>query len=214
VLAARLADRRGELTLDVELSAAAGTTTVLVGESGAGKTSILRALAGLDRPARGRITVDGVDWLDSERDLSLPPWRRAVGYVPQDYALFPHLTVERNVAFGLEGHGLAPGERRRRVQGALAIAGVTALAHRLPERLSGGEQQRVALARAFVVKPAVLLADEPTGSLDFATGETVMELMFDLNREQGTTLVLVTHDTAIARRCEHRITIEAGRVAG
>jgi molybdate transport system ATP-binding protein len=214
MLAARLADRRGELTLEVELAAAAGTTTVLVGESGAGKTSILRALAGLDRPARGRITVDGVDWLDSERGLSLPPWRRAVGYVPQDYALFPHLTVERNVAFGLEGHGLTPGERRRRVQEALAVAGVTDLGHRLPQRLSGGEQQRVALARALAPAPRLLLLDEPLAALDLQTRRAVRtELRVLLGRLPCIT-VYVTHSPVEALVLGDRIVVlERGRVS-
>jgi molybdate transport system ATP-binding protein len=214
VLDARLADRRGELALDVELAAAAGTTTVLIGESGAGKTSILRALAGLDRPARGRITVDGVDWLDTEHDLSLPPWRRAVGYVPQDYALFPHLTVEQNVAFGLDAEGVAPAERRRRVQEALAVAGVGGLDHRLPQRLSGGEQQRVALARALAPAPRLLLLDEPLAALDLQTRRVVRTELRELLGRLPCITVYVTHSPMEALVFGDRIVVlERGRVS-
>ncbi len=214
MLAARLTDRRGELALDVELAAAPGTTTVLVGESGAGKTSILRALAGLDRPARGRITVDGTDWLDTERDVSLPPWHRAVGYVPQDYALFPHLTVEQNVAFGLDARGVAPAERRRRVGDALATAGVPGLAHRLPHQCSGGEQQRVALARALAPAPRLLLLDEPLAALDLQTRRVVRTELRELLGRLPCITVYVTHSPVEALVFGDRIVVlERGRVS-
>ncbi|HUR94840.1 MAG TPA: ABC transporter ATP-binding protein [Gemmatimonadales bacterium] len=193
MLVARLADQRGELALDVELSAPAGSTTVLVGESGAGKTSILRALAGLDRPARGRVSVDGCDWLDTERSLALPPWRRAVGYVPQDYALFPHLTVEQNVSFGLDAGTLGAAQRRHRVHESLAIAGVPGLGARLPHQCSGGEQQRVALARALAPAPRLLLLDEPLAALDLHTRRTVRTELRDLLGRLPCISLYVTH---------------------
>jgi molybdate transport system ATP-binding protein len=214
VLAARLADRRGELALDVELTAPAGTTTVLVGESGAGKTSILRLLAGLDRPIHGRVTVDGHDWLDTTRGLSLEPWRRQVGYVPQDYALFPHLSVERNVAFGLVGRGLSASERRDRVADALATAGVAALGHRLPDRLSGGEQQRVALARALAPRPRLLLLDEPLAALDLQTRRAVRTELRELLGRLPCITLYVTHSPVEALVFGERIVVlERGRVS-
>jgi molybdate transport system ATP-binding protein len=214
VLAARLADRRGDFALDVELAAPAGTTTVLVGESGAGKTSILRLLAGLERPVHGRIAVGGADWLDTARGLSLPPWEREVGYVPQDYALFPHLTVEQNVAFGLHPLGLGPDERRTRVREAMATAGVGGLGHRLPHGLSGGEQQRVALARALAPAPRLLLLDEPLAALDLQTRRTVRTELRELLGRLPCITVYVTHSPVEALVFGERIVVlERGRVS-
>ena len=213
MLAARLADRRGAFELDIELVAEAGATTVLVGESGAGKTSILRALAGLDRPARGRITVDGADWLDTERRFSLAPWQRDLGFVPQDYALFPHLSVEQNVAFGLDPR-LAPGARRARVREALATAGVSGLHDRLPLRLSGGEQQRVALARALAPAPRLLLLDEPLAALDLQTRRQVRTELRELLGRLPCITVYVTHSPVEALVFGERIVVvERGRVS-
>ena len=214
MLAARLADRRGALALDVELAASGGTTTVLVGESGAGKTSILRLLAGLDRPILGRVTVDGDDWLDTGRGLSLEPWRRRVGYVPQDYALFPHLSVERNVAFGLAGRGLTASERRDRVHEALATTGLTGLGHRLPGRLSGGEQQRAALARALAPRPRLLLLDEPLAALDLQTRRAVRTELRELLGRLPCITLYVTHSPVEALVFGNRIVVlERGRVS-
>jgi molybdate transport system ATP-binding protein len=214
VLAARLADRRGEPALDVELAAPGGTTTVLVGESGAGKTSILRLLAGLDRPILGRVTVDGDDWLDTGRGVSLEPWRRRVGYVPQDYALFPHLSVERNVAFGLAGRGLTAAERRDRVHEALATAGLAGLGHRLPGRLSGGEQQRAALARALAPRPRLLLLDEPLAALDLQTRRVVRTELRELLSRLPCITLYVTHSPVEALVFGDRIVVlERGRVS-
>jgi molybdate transport system ATP-binding protein len=214
VLAARLADRRGDFGLDVELAAPPGTTTVLVGESGAGKSTILRLLAGLDRPASGHVTVNGVDWLNSARAVSCPPWERDVGYVPQDYALFPHLSVEDNVGFGLRPLGLDPAERRRRVHEALATAGAGGLGPRMPAGLSGGEQQRVALARALAPAPALLLLDEPLAALDQQTRRAVrIELRQLLGRLPCIT-VYVTHSAVEALVFGDRIVVlERGRVS-
>jgi putative ABC transport system ATP-binding protein len=164
----------------------------------------------LDTPSSGTVNIDGVDLFVMDEDQRAALRAQKVGFVFQSFQLLGNLTALENVMLPLE----LAGRRDARATAAAMLQRV-GLGERLgsyPKVLSGGEQQRVALARAFVVKPAVLLADEPTGSLDFATGGKIMELMFELNRELGTTLVLVTHDRAIAQRCEHRITIEAGQV--
>ena len=213
MLAARLADRRGEFTLDLDLAAEPNTTTVLVGESGAGKTSVLRLLAGLDRPAHGVVTVDGRPWVDTERALLLPPWQRDVGYVPQDYALFPHLSVEQNVAFGLDRR-LPPAIRRERVRGALATAGVAELGRRQPRQLSGGEQQRVALARALAPAPRLLLLDEPLAALDLRTRSTVRTELRKLLARLPCITLYVTHSPLEALVFGDRIVVlERGRVS-
>ena len=188
-----------------------GETLAILGQSGSGKSTLLTLLAGLDSPSSGSIVLNGQD-MQKLNEEQLSKFRaRNIGIIFQQFHLMSHLTALENVMLPLELAG-----RRDARQAATEMLGRVGLSQRLghyPKVLSGGEQQRVALARAFVVQPAVLLADEPTGSLDFATGEKVMELMFELNREQGTTLLLVTHDAGIARRCERRITIEAGRMA-
>ena len=213
MLAARLADRRGEFTLDLDLAAEPNTTTVLVGESGAGKTSVLRLLAGLDRPAHGVVTVDDRPWVDTERALLLPPWQRDVGYVPQDYALFPHLSVEQNVAFGLDRR-LPPAIRRERVRGALATAGVAELGRRQPRQLSGGEQQRVALARALAPAPRLLLLDEPLAALDLRTRSTVRTELRKLLARLPCITLYVTHSPLEALVFGDRIVVlERGRVS-
>lgn len=193
--------------IDVELSR--GETVAIVGASGSGKSTLLSIIAGLDTPTRGTVHIDGQDIFALDEDQRAAVRAQKVGFVFQSFQLLGNLTALENVMLPLELAG-----RRDAREAATQMLQRVGLGERLghyPKVLSGGEQQRVALARAFVVRPAVLLADEPTGSLDFATGEKVMELMFDLNREQGTTLVLVTHDRSIAQRCERRITIEAGR---
>ena len=205
-------DSTGTLAIlrDIDFSLAARETAAIVGASGSGKSTLLSIIAGLDTPTRGTVRIGGEDLFALDEDARAELRARQVGFVFQSFQLMQNLTALENVMLPLE---LA--NRRDARKTAAEMLERVGLAQRLghyPRVLSGGEQQRVALARAFVVEPAVLLADEPTGSLDFATGETVMELMFALNREQGTTLVLVTHDRAIADRCEHRITIEAGRV--
>ncbi|HET9485493.1 MAG TPA: ATP-binding cassette domain-containing protein, partial [Xanthomonadales bacterium] len=193
-----------ELTIldGVGFTIAAGEAVAIVGASGSGKSTLLGLLAGLDVPSTGRVVLDGADLGALDED-GRARWRGGrVGFVFQSFQLLPALTALENVMLPLElrGDRDAQGPARR----ILERVGLGERLGHYPRQLSGGEQQRVALARAFVVHPAVLLADEPTGSLDFATGETVMQLMFDLNREQGTTLVLVTHDRAIASRCERR----------
>jgi putative ABC transport system ATP-binding protein len=206
-------DSTGTLDIlrDIDFSLAPRETAAIVGASGSGKSTLLSIIAGLDTPSRGTVRLAGEDLFALDEDARAGLRARQVGFVFQSFQLMGNLTALENVMLPLELAG-----RRDARSAATEMLKRVGLGERLghyPRVLSGGEQQRVALARAFVVQPAVLLADEPTGSLDFATGETVMQLMFDLNREQGTTLVLVTHDQGIARRCEHRITIEAGRIA-
>ena len=205
-------DSTGTLTIlrDIHFSLAARETAAIVGASGSGKSTLLSIIAGLDTPTRGTVRLVGQDIFALGEDDRAALRAQKVGFVFQSFQLMANLTALENVMLPLELSGV----RGARAQ-ATDMLGRVGLAQRLghyPRVLSGGEQQRVALARAFVVQPAVLLADEPTGSLDFATGETVMQLMFDLNQELGTTLVLVTHDQAIAARCQRKITIEAGQV--
>lgn len=205
-------DSTGSLTIlrDIDFSLNKGETAAIVGASGSGKSTLLSIIAGLDTPSSGTVHIDGVDLFAMDEDHRAALRAQKVGFVFQSFQLLGNLTALENVMLPLE----LAGRRDARATAAAMLQRV-GLGERLgsyPKVLSGGEQQRVALARAFVVKPAVLLADEPTGSLDFATGGKIMELMFELNRELGTTLVLVTHDRAIAQRCEHRITIEAGQV--
>ena len=207
-------DSTGTLDIlrDIDFKLAARETAAIVGASGSGKSTLLSIVAGLDTPTRGTVRLAGQDLFAIDEDDRAALRAQKVGFVFQSFQLLGNLTALENVMLPLELAG-----RRDSRKAAGEMLDRVGLAQRLghyPKVLSGGEQQRVALARAFVVQPAVLLADEPTGSLDFATGETVMALMFDLNRELGTTLVLVTHDPAIAARCEHRITIEAGRIVG
>ena len=206
-------DSTGTLTIlrDIDFSLRRGETAAIVGASGSGKSTLLSIIAGLDTPTSGTVLIDGVDLFARNEDQRAALRAEKLGFVFQSFQLLGNLSALENVMLPLELVG-----RRDARTAATAMLQRVGLGERLghyPKVLSGGEQQRVALARAFVVKPAVLLADEPTGSLDFATGEKVMELMFELNREQGTTLVLVTHDQAIAQRCERCVTIEAGQVA-
>ena len=205
-------DSTGTLDIlrDIDFRLAARETAAIVGASGSGKSTLLSIIAGLDTPTRGTVRLDGQDLFAIDEDARAALRAQKVGFVFQSFQLMGNLTALENVMLPLE---LA--ERRDARKAATEMLERVGLGQRLshyPKVLSGGEQQRVALARAFVVQPAVLLADEPTGSLDFATGETIMKLMFELNRELGTTLVLVTHDRAIAAQCERRITIDAGRV--
>ncbi|WP_066265121.1 ABC transporter ATP-binding protein [Hydrogenophaga palleronii] len=206
-------DSTGSLTIlrDIDFTLNKGETAAIVGASGSGKSTLLSIVAGLDTPSQGTVHIDGVDLFALSEDQRAALRSQKVGFVFQSFQLLGNLTALENVMLPLE----LAGQRDARATATQMLQRV-GLGERLssyPKVLSGGEQQRVALARAFVVRPAVLLADEPTGSLDFATGAKIMELMFELNREQGTTLVLVTHDRAIAQRCERRITIEAGQVA-
>lgn len=205
-------DSTGTLAIlrDIDFSLAPRETAAIVGASGSGKSTLLSIVAGLDTPTTGTVRLAGQDLFAIGEDDRAALRARQVGFVFQSFQLMGNLSALENVMLPLELAGRK--DARKAAAEMLARVGLGERLGHYPKVLSGGEQQRVALARAFVVQPAVLLADEPTGSLDFATGETVMQLMFDLNRELGTTLVLVTHDRAIAERCERKITIEAGRL--
>ncbi|QHE76382.1 ABC transporter ATP-binding protein [Hydrogenophaga sp. PBL-H3] len=205
-------DSTGSLTIlrDIDFTLNKGETAAIVGASGSGKSTLLSIVAGLDTPSSGTVHIDGVDLFAMNEDQRAALRSQKVGFVFQSFQLLGNLTALENVMLPLELAGRR--DARATATHMLQRVGLGERLSSYPKVLSGGEQQRVALARAFVVQPAVLLADEPTGSLDFATGGKIMELMFDLNREQGTTLVLVTHDRSIAQRCERRITIEAGQV--
>ncbi|MFT6591062.1 MAG: putative ABC transport system ATP-binding protein [Rhodoferax sp.] len=205
-------DSTGTLDIlrDIDFVLNVKETVAIVGASGSGKSTLLSIIAGLDTPTRGAVRLAGQDLFAMNEDERAALRAQKVGFVFQSFQLLGNLTALENVMLPLELSGRR--DARQAATEMLARVGLSARLGHYPKVLSGGEQQRVALARAFVVKPAVLLADEPTGSLDFATGDKVMELMFDLNREQGTTLVLVTHDRGIAARCSRYITIEAGQV--
>ena len=206
-------DSAGTLDIlqDIDFNLGVQETAAIVGASGSGKSTLLSIIAGLDTPTRGTVRLAGDDLFAIDEDERAALRARRVGFVFQSFQLLANLSALENVMLPLE---LADRkDARRAATEMLERVGLGQRLSHYPRVLSGGEQQRVALARAFVVQPQLLLADEPTGSLDFATGEQVMKLMFDLNRELGTTLVLVTHDRGIAAQCERRITIEAGRVA-
>ncbi|WP_287880252.1 ABC transporter ATP-binding protein [Acidovorax sp.] len=206
-------DSTGTLDIlrDIDFRLAPGETVAIVGASGSGKSTLLSIIAGLDTPTRGTVRLDGQDLFALGEDGRAALRAQKVGFVFQSFQLMGNLTALENVMLPLELANRS--DARAAATEMLRHVGLGQRLGHYPKVLSGGEQQRVALARAFVMRPAVLLADEPTGSLDFATGETIMQLMFDLNREQGTTLVLVTHDRAIAQRCDRLISIVAGQVS-
>jgi len=210
-------DATGELIIldDINLAVAPADTVAILGASGSGKSTLLGLLAGLDAPTRGRVKLFGEDLgvLDEDGRARLRAGR--IGFVFQAFQLLPHLTALENVMLPLELRAGSAGAERSPDEAARAILRRVGLEQRLrhyPRTLSGGEQQRIALARAFVARPALLLADEPTGSLDAANGQAVIDLMFELNRESGSTLILVTHDPQIAARCAQRVELHAGRM--
>ena len=212
-LSKRVADASGELTIlhSINFTVQRGETLAIVGASGSGKSTLLGLLAGLDTPSEGQVILDGSDIYALDEDGRAGLRKDKLGFVFQSFQLLPHLTALENVMWPLALRGADDAEEK-----AIAMLGRVNLSSRLghyPKYLSGGEQQRVALARAFVTEPPLLFADEPTGSLDAATGEAVIQLMFELNRERGSTLVLVTHDLSIAARCGRTITISAGRMS-
>ncbi len=195
---------------DVNFSVQAGDSLAILGASGSGKSTLLGLLAGLDTPSDGTVFLDGTDIFSFDEDGRARLRGRLAGFVFQSFQLLPALTAVENVMLPLELHR-AP-DARERAMDALHSVGLTARASHVPKHLSGGEQQRVAIARAFVTQPKILFADEPTGNLDAATGAQVIELMLGLNRAQGTTLILVTHDQELARRCGRQLSLAAGRV--
>ena len=200
----------GRLTIlsDVSLSVRTGETLAIVGASGAGKSTLLALLAGLDSPSTGRVLIAGTDLSELDEDGRAAIRGRHVGFVFQSFHLIPSLTAAENVMLPLELGGRP--DARQAALAALAQVGLTPRVAHYPRQLSGGEQQRVAIARAFVTHPAVLFADEPTGNLDTATGQRITDLLFDLNRSLGSTLVLVTHDRALAGRCSRVLELDAG----
>ena len=211
-LSRRVRDADGWLSIleDVSFTIPSGTTAAIVGASGSGKSTLLGLLAGLDLPDAGRVVFGGQSLFDLDEDARAA-WRaRHVGFVFQTFQLLGQMTALENIMLPLELAGDPRAEERAREL--LARVGLVDRARHYPRTLSGGEQQRVALARAFAAAPPLLFADEPTGSLDAATGERVIELLFELNREAGATLVLVTHDESLASRCQQRITLKAGRL--
>ena len=190
----------------IDFAVPKGSLTTILGPSGCGKTTTLRMIAGLEAPTGGQIVIDGVDVThlgSSERNVSM---------VFQSYALFPHMNVIGNVRYGLDVSGVHKAEAQERAHKSLALVGLAGYEERLPSELSGGQQQRVALARAFVTEPDILFADEPTGSLDEVTGQKVIDLLFTLNQDSGSTLILVTHDMALAKRCQRQMVINAGKI--
>ncbi len=209
-------DASGSLTIldDINLTIAVGETVAIVGASGSGKSTLLGLLAGLDVPTAGLVRLFGTDLFANDEDGRARQRAEKIGFVFQSFQLLPHLTALENVLLPMELTARTP-EGVDAVQAAREMLRRVGLGERLahyPKYLSGGEQQRVALARAFVLRPPLLLADEPTGSLDARTGEAVIELMFALNSERGSTLVLVTHDPQIAARCTRRVELQAGRI--
>ncbi len=187
-----------------------GEAVAIVGASGSGKSTLLALLAGLDTPTAGTVELDGANLFELDEDARAELRGRAVGFVFQSFQLLPSLTALENVMLPLELAGRDDAQSVARE--ILGRVGLTERTHHYPKHLSGGEQQRVALARAFAVRPKLLLADEPTGSLDAESGEAVIALLFQLNRESGTTLLLVTHDEQLAQRCTRTVRLAAGRI--
>ncbi|HEX9708060.1 MAG TPA: ABC transporter ATP-binding protein [Steroidobacteraceae bacterium] len=202
----------GMLTIldDVSFAVAAGETVAVVGASGAGKSTLLALLAGLDEPSAGAVWLEGIELSALDEDGRAAARAKHVGFVFQSFHLVPSLTALENVMLPLELAGRA--DARAAARAVLQQVGLGQRLGHYPKQLSGGEQQRVAIARAFVTRPAVLFADEPTGNLDTATGARVIDLLFDLNAANDTTLVLVTHDREIARRCNRVIELDAGKL--
>ena len=195
---------------EVSFTVEAGDSLAILGASGSGKSTLLGLLAGLDTPSSGTVLLDSVDLFSLDEDQRARLRGRLAGFVFQSFQLLPALTALENVMLPLELHGVS--DARKRAADALQQVGLTARASHVPKHLSGGEQQRVAIARAFVTQPKILFADEPTGNLDAATGAQIIDLMLELNKAQGTTLILVTHDEALARRCGRQLHLAAGRV--
>ncbi|MFZ2987742.1 ABC transporter ATP-binding protein [Ideonella sp.] len=208
----QVSDATGVLTIlhDISFTLQAQESVAIVGASGSGKSTLLALLAGLDVPSSGTVRLDGEDMFALDEDDRAALRARKIGFVFQSFQLLGNRTALENVMLPLELAGRR--DARTLATEMLKRVGLGERLAHYPRLLSGGEQQRVALARAFVVEPKVLLADEPTGSLDHATGEKVMGLMFELNRERGTTLIMVTHDRAIAARCDRQLVIEAGHL--
>ena len=199
-----------EILRGIDLEIKRGETAAIVGASGSGKSTLLGLLAGLDAPSSGEITLDGVNIINLDEDERATLRSEKVGFVFQNFQLLPALTALENVMLPLELAGID--SAREKSEGFLSRVGLAERFHHYPRTLSGGEQQRVAIARAFASQPLILFADEPTGNLDTTTGATVVELLFGLNKEEGTTLVLVTHDNILADRCQRKYIMTAGHL--
>jgi putative ABC transport system ATP-binding protein len=202
----------GTLTIlhDISFHVSAGEAVAVVGASGSGKTTLLSLMAGLDSPSRGHVRLAGEEISSLSEDDRAALRGRLLGFVFQSFQLLPALTALENAALPLELMGRT--DANRQAEAMLSRVGLAERLHHYPKHLSGGEQQRVALARAFAVEPKLLMADEPTGNLDAATGAEIIDLIFAMNREAGTTLVLVTHDEALAARCGRVLRLAAGRL--
>jgi putative ABC transport system ATP-binding protein len=211
-LGKQVSSPEGRLTIldDVTMQVAAGESIALVGPSGAGKTTLLALLAGLDRPTTGRVWLCGEDLTAMDEDGRAQVRGRHVGFVFQSFHLVPSLTALENVMLPLELTGVSGAAASARE--ALISVGLERRTTHYPKQLSGGEKQRVAIARAFVTRPSILFADEPTGNLDTASGDRIADLLFSMNKQSQTTLVLVTHDRDLARRCDRIIELDAGRM--
>ena len=204
----KLRSAAGEMTLDLQLELEPGKLIALYGKSGAGKTSLLRILAGLLAPEEGRIVVGGTTWLDTAKGISLPPQKRKVGLVFQDYALFPNMSVKENLLFALE-----KGQDRKIVADLIEIVELGALQDRKPDTLSGGQRQRVALARALVQRPQLLLLDEPLSALDHEMRVKLQQHILQVHREFGLSTLLISHDIAeILKMADHLLEIDHGRI--
>ena len=207
-----VSDATGSLTIldDISLSVEAGETVAIVGASGSGKSTLLGLLAGLDLPTRGSVSIFGADLFTRDEDARAQLRAEKIGFVFQSFQLLPQMTAHENVMLPLELAGAR--DASPRAKELLVRVGLGDRLGHYPRTLSGGEQQRVALARAFASRPSLLFADEPTGSHDHATGQRIIELLFELNRESGATLVLVTHDPALAGRCGRTLSLRSGRL--
>lgn len=207
-----VSDSTGTLTIlhDIDFTIQARESTAIVGASGSGKSTLLATIAGLDLPTRGTVRLGGVDLFALDEDARAAVRARKLGFVFQSFQLLSHLSALENVMLPLELLGRT--QARSRAAEMLERVGLSQRLDHYPRTLSGGEQQRVALARAFAMHPRLLLADEPTGNLDATTGAQIIELMFDMNAESGTTLILVTHDEALARRCGRTLRLAGGRL--
>jgi len=209
-LSKQVATTNGSLTIlnDINFSIEAGSSVAILGTSGSGKTTLLGLIAGLDTPSRGEIHISGMSINALDEDGRALLRARMIGFVFQNFQLLPGMTTLENVMMPLELR--ADKEARQKAEKWLQRVGLAERGHHYPQQLSGGEQQRCAIARAFVLEPHLLIADEPTGNLDQATGRRIKDLMFSLNREQGTTLIVATHDPLLAASCDRRFQIEAG----
>lgn len=208
----RSGDRDLTVLDHVSFSVEEGTTCSIVGPSGSGKTTLLGLCAGLDRPSLGKVTLNGISLNELDEDERAEVRNKYVGFVFQTFQLVPTLTALENVMVPLELRGEQSSEVKKFAKELLTKVGLGERMSHYPTQLSGGEQQRVAIARAFINKPKILFADEPTGNLDAETGSTIEDLLFDLNEESGTTLVLVSHDLSLAQKCQRIIRLKNGSI--